>query len=462
MSRPHDPAQVEESVKALFPFPLQGGQADTLTALADYVCTRTAGEVFLLNGYAGTGKTTLMGTFVTAMRKMGCNTVLLAPTGRAAKIFSSYSGQPASTIHRRLYRPVGASGEIRYALAQNTERNTIFIVDEASLIGDATPGRPSLLQHLIQYVLQGYDCGLILMGDTAQLPPVGQLYSAAMQPDRLEALGLKVRMSQLDKPLRQKTQSGILHNLMRVRLHPKGIDHISLRTRSFSDVILLDNYDFEDAYLSSLSKVGKEETIVLTLSNWRANNINQQIRRMYLDVDEELSPGEHIMVTRNNYYWNKADRSGRFIANGDTLRVNWLGPVEERYGYRFAESELTFPDGAFITAKLMLSSLQSDGPTISQYEYNNFYERLMEENTRNDIPFRSDTNEYYQALQIKHAYCMTVHKAQGGQWQHVYIDLSGISSESMGDEEFVRWLYTAMSRTKDRLYLLNPVIPVVE
>lgn len=453
------------SVLGYMPFQLTSGQDMALSRLCQFTFERNPGDVFILNGYAGTGKTSLIGAYVRAMHSSGRKIVLLAPTGRAAKVFGNFASMPASTIHRRLYRPVTAAEGTRYTLAPNRSSNTIFIVDEASLIGDDSDIRKSLLQQLIRYVYSGEDCSLILIGDTAQLPPVGQDSSMAMKPDRLISLGLQPTSVLLSEPVRQARESGILVNATAVRrfitgeVHPK---RLVLDAGNFpSEVTLVAGNELEDFYTSSISEVGHENTIVITRSNWRANMINRDIRFRILDAEEEIGNGEQILITRNNYFWARNSRNA-LLANGDMSTVLWIGSSEERYGLRFADAELMFPNRPDpVAAKIMLSTLEMQSANLPMSQLHQLYGLIMNEK-EGDIGTRiksMDNDPYYNALQVKHAYCVTCHKAQGGQWKHVYIDMAGISPQDFGPE-FYRWLYTALTRATQRVFLINPTLPV--
>lgn len=448
--------------RQFFPFVPTEEQNAVLADLCRFATDRSPGDVFVLNGFAGTGKTTLMGAFVNAVRRSGGKVILLAPTGRAAKVFSNSSSLTASTIHRRLFRPAENGG---YTLALNRSEDTLFVVDEASLISDDRDLRCSLLQLLIRYVNQGSGCGLVLMGDTAQLPPVGQEQSMAMNVNRLVSLGLNPWHHVLSTPLRQAADSGILYNATLVRRFITGEERASeliLEASRFPDeVTVVPGEELEDFYTSSLARAGHEGTIVITRSNWRANLINADIRRRILDAEEETGSGEQLLVTHNNYYWARHERNS-LLANGDMCTVNWIGQTEERFGYRFADAELTFPGRSGpIGAKLLLSSLYLQGPSLSAREMTELHAKVMKsyEGDLTEKMRQADKDPYYNALQIKHAYCVTCHKAQGGQWRHVYIDMAGIRSDAFS-EDFYRWLYTALTRSTERVFLINPTLPI--
>lgn len=448
------------------PFQLTMGQQTALDRLCRFTFDRKPHDVFVLNGYAGTGKTSLMGAYVRAMNKAKHRIVLLAPTGRAAKVFAGFAELPASTIHRRLYRPSTDGSAMRYRLAPNRLTDAVFIVDEASLIGDGADLRSSLLMQLVRYVYSSPGCALVLMGDTAQLPPVGQPRSMAMQEDRLRSMGLNPLSVLLDEPVRQASQSGILVNATRVRRVITGETQAAEMLLSASqfpgEVTVVQGSELEDYYTSSIAEVGHEATTVITRSNWRANLINNEIRYRILDAEEEVGSGERIMITRNNYFWS-ADRRHPLLANGDMATVLWIGQTEEKYGLRFADAEVLLQGHQAPTAvKLMLSTLDMKSPNLSLREMDMLLNYIAGQDAGvPDIRVEiMDKNPYYNALQIKHAYCITCHKSQGGQWKHVYIDMAGINPDEAG-EEFYRWLYTAMTRATERIFLLNPTLNII-
>lgn len=455
-----------ESVVGRLPYTPLPRQYELIRRLSTYAIMRRRNDVFVLNGYAGTGKSSLMGAYVNALADAGMKVVLLAPTGRAAKVFSTFAGLPASTIHRRLYRPCGQPGELRYAMAPNRGENIIFVVDEASMIADDYDERRSLLQQLVKYVYSGNGCGLILMGDTAQLPPVGQPESTAMNPERLVSLGLTPELFMLDKSVRQAALNGILANATMVRRFITGdapVKNLRLVASAYPDEItVVPGDELEDYYTSSIARYGHENTIVITRSNWRANLINRDIRFRILDAEEEVGNGEKLLITRNNYFWARRERH-TLIANGDMATVGWIGSEEEKYGYRFADAELTLPGRSEpLGVKLMLSTLDNDAASLSAAEMMGLYDKVVKscEGELSERMRKANSDPYYNALQIKHAYCVTCHKAQGGQWREVYIDMAGIHTDDLG-ADFYRWLYTALTRSSGHVYLINPTLPVV-
>lgn len=455
---------ITNSAVAKLPFAPLEKQYMLLAALDRFITSPERNLVFILNGYAGTGKTSLAGAFIKTLREFHYPVVLLAPTGRAAKVASAFSGFPASTIHKRLYRGDSSNpANTEFFLAKNELQNAVFIVDEASLISD-TPGiSRSLLYHLIHHVYSSPGCKMILIGDEAQLPPVGQTKSWAMDKRRLEALGLNPIRFTLDQPVRQAQESGILYNAtyIRHRIFNPSAELPYLTTSQFADVIAVSSRDLEDLLSDSWAHVGQDETLIVTRSNRRANDYNRAIRNQIMYAEEPLQRGDRIIISKNDYYWSKKNGLRNFLANGDTVEVTWVGKSEKMYGRFFTELELQLPDGTILSAQVMLRSLISEGPSVPREEMQRFYNRVMEN-------FPGSTSEkikgvmedpYYNALQIKYAYCVTCHKAQGGQWKHVYIDMASIPTDSL-DEDFYRWLYTAFTRATEKVYLINPTIPI--
>ncbi len=451
------------------PYEPTAQQVDVIAALARFCSAQTpADTVFLLNGYAGTGKTSLCAALVKALNTVGTGTVLLAPTGRAAKVFGAFARHPAYTIHRRIYS-VGGNGissERNIRLAENRSVNTVFIVDEASMIGtDSTTG--NLLEHLIHYVYSGVNCRLILLGDTAQLPPVGCESSPAMSVKKLREAGLRVNRAVLTATVRQASDSGILYNATRLR-RVMGLDELPvprLRASCFSDVVCIDGEELEDSLNSAYARDGVNDTILITRSNMRATRFNLAIRSRILYAEEELCRDDLLLVAKNNYFWSKDVKGLDFIANGDTAVVEKLYGTETRYNFRFADVRLYFPDrDVSVDCKVILDTLVSEQASASRAEMLELYEAIVADpaDTEASAATRAANalkSPYFNALQVKYAYAVTCHKAQGGQWSNVYIDLGYIPPESMG-LEFYRWLYTAVTRATKTLYLLNPSIEV--
>lgn len=421
---------------------------------------------FLLNGYAGTGKTSICGALVKTLATIGINCVLLAPTGRAAKVFSSYAQHPAYTIHRKIYKHPGI-GEISAGARQvidNRHRHTIFIVDEASMITGQESNGNNLLEDLIHYVYTGDNCKLMLIGDTAQLPPVGCDFSPAMSAETLRSYGLRVSSAVLTETARQAADSGILYNATWIRraMRRDPMPEPKITTQVFADVKVVDNLDLPEELYAAYGRDGMQETILITRSNQRAAGFNREIRGEVLYLEEELSRGELLIVSKNNYHWTQAIKEIDFIANGDVVEVERVFGTEDKYGFRFADVQLSIPDTEYsFPAKIMLETLSSDTASISHDRLTALYYSIMEDPelfspyTPADARLKAlRSNPYWNALQVKYAYAVTCHKAQGGQWKNVFVDMTYISPDSIG-LEFYRWLYTAVSRAKSRLYIIG-------
>lgn len=448
------------------PFMPNTQQLGLVHALAYFTDQRGPNDVFILNGYAGTGKTSIIGAFVKALKDLKKKTVVMAPTGRAAKVAANLAFGEASTIHKKLFRGNSADpNNSTFFLAPNTDSDTIFIVDEASLITDGNSFQNSLLQQLIRYVYSGKGCSLILLGDNAQLPPVGQSFSQALKPERLKSLGLNPVYFSLQTPARQSVESGILTNATMARkflTENLSIDNFNFFSKGFEDVRFIEANELTDELSSSWARVGKDESIVITRSNFRANMINNTIRRYLLDAESPLIPGERIVISKNDYFWGKENKLKNFIANGEIAQVLRVGAKTKKYGRWFANVELKVPcieDP--IIAEIMLRSLVADGPQIPKEEMERFYNRVLAE-TEGELSFKIKAaleSPFYNALQVKYGYCLTCHKAQGGQWKHVYIDLVGLPPD-FSQSDFFRWLYTAITRATERVYFINSPFPV--
>ena len=427
-------------------------------------------SVFLLKGYAGTGKTSLVSALIQTLPQLRVDTLLLAPTGRAAKVISNYSGRPAYTIHKKIYMTVtDAGGVVRTVRAINKHAYTLFIVDEASMIGlEATSSKHSLLEDLIDYVYDGNHCRLMLIGDTAQLPPVGQSESPALDERYLSAaFGLNVIASELTEVVRQQQLSGILANATTLRNQIAVLSEgeeasLPLFNPNGTDVVRLAGEDLMETLYREYGDYALEQVAIICRSNKRANLFNQGIRNSVLFREEEVNAGDYLMVVKNNYFWLDEDSSIGFIANGDIVEVLSVRNTQELYGFRFADATLRFvdyPDEDPRDCKLMLSTLYSESPSLTTEESEQFYSSVMEDYA--DLPHKADRlremrqNPYYNALQVKFAYALTCHKTQGGQWNTVIVDQGFLPPDMSLDRDFLRWLYTAFTRATDRVYLLN-------
>lgn len=467
-----DSAGFADLIREKLPYAPTSQQMALIHTLADFCMAplSAANEVFLLNGYAGTGKTSVVGALVKALAQVGRRSVLLAPTGRAAKVFSRFAGHPAYTIHRRIYHTDPDSGEFN-SIAENTSRpGTVFIVDEASMIGsDNQATCTSLLDDLIEYVYMPGGCRLILLGDTAQLPPVGCTRSPAMSREVLRAFGLKVTRVVLTATVRQAAESGILYNAtwLRKAMRVEPLPVPLLTIAPFTDVAALEGADVPDEISNAYSRYGIEETIVVTRSNKAATQYNLAIRGRILEREEMLVPGELVMIAKNNYYWTRKIKGFDFIANGDVARVSRVLGVEERGGMKFADVSLVFPDRDIeVEVKVSLDALVSDTPALSREQMQHLAEVAISDPERYP-PFMPVERRLkmlrhdplYNALQIKYAYAVTCHKSQGGQWDSVFVDMGYIPPEARGID-FYRWLYTSVTRAKKEVKFISPRLPL--
>lgn len=436
--------------------------------LSEYLADDDYTRIFVLNGYAGTGKTTLIAALVGALKQLGVKPVLLAPTGRAAKVLSRYAAEPALTIHKRIYRErTNAEYESRFSLNLNSERGAVFIVDEASMLADgrqdgALFGSGSLLDDLVQYVRSGRECRLVLVGDNAQLPPVGSDRSPALDPAAMNRYG-EVVAATLDDVVRQQAESGILFNATLVRcMLENGICAVPRFNLDFPDIEALEGGAFSERLQECYDRYGRDETIVITRSNKRANRYNEGIRRNVLGAEEEIESGDMLMVVKNNYHFTERDKACpmQFVANGDIARLKRLRRFEEFYGFRFAEAVLAFSDydDTELTCKILLDTLASESPSLSREESTRLFYEVEKDymETKSKLKrFREiRENPHFNALQVKFAYAVTCHKAQGGQWKAVFVDRFLFGEEGM-DRDRLRWLYTALTRATERLYLVN-------
>ena len=461
-------------IKTNFPFNPTSQQEKTLELIADFIISGDDKKIFLLCGYAGTGKTTLVSALVRTMEQLGRKTVLLAPTGRAAKVFSTYSGKSAYTIHKWIYRQKSILDASQFSLMENRAVNTLFIVDEASMISNAGVsnfGSGALLDDLVEFVYSGNGCSLLLLGDMAQLPPVGEELSPALSEDYLRSMFLDVTAVELTQVMRQLDGSGILYNATNLREIVCNGDSFSLpkiKLDGFADVCRVQGDELIEAIESSYGDAGMNDTIILCRSNKRANIYNEGIRRRILYREEELNRGDLLMVVKNNYYWREVlgreDKSLLekldFIANGDMAEVIRVGGVEEMYGFRFADVTLSLVDyeDCEIDVKIMLDTLVSESPSLTKEEnerlFNAVWEDYPEIRSKRKRMEQVRNNPYYNAIQVKYGYAVTCHKAQGGQWRRVFLDQGFVSPEMLGTD-YYRWLYTAFTRASEKLYLVN-------
>lgn len=444
-------------------------EQNELIATLSFFCMEAQSDaLMLINGHAGTGKTSLTGALVKALTEANRKTVLLAPTGRAAKVFSEYSGHPAFTIHRKIYRQKSYSPEYgNFSLAENKHTDTIFIVDEASMIPNSSNegamfGTGCLLDDLVHYVYSGVRCHLILLGDNAQLPPVGFTDSPALSLEQLRGYGLKIYVSYLTKIARQAEESGILHNASILRHNmgnPNGLAKPRLCLAMFDDIEALSGEFMAEVISDCYDRDGLNETIVITRSNKRATQFNTGIRNTILYREDELVSGDILLVAKNNYFWSEQYETLDFIANGDVARVSRVWNTEKRYGLKFANVTLEFPDhnNIEVEAKVVLDALISDSPALNREQnqqlFNDIYHELEGDKRTRYQALKK--NEYFNALQVKYAYTVTCHKAQGGQWKNVFIDMGYIPEDALNSLDFYRWLYTAITRARAHVYLIN-------
>lgn len=457
-----------DKIVSNLPYTPTEDQFNMLNQLVDFLFLKNETSLFLLKGYAGTGKSSLIGGVVQTIRELNQKVVLLAPTGRAARVFAQYSGMEAQTIHRKIYRQKTYSSEnFEFTTNRNPHKDTLFIVDEASMISNqqvegATSSHGQLLDDLMEYVYSSDNCRLILLGDTAQLPPIGQSLSPAMDKGYLEGYGMDVVEATLTKVVRQAEESGILRNatLLRDRMSEENVyDLPRMELDGFKDIKAVSGEDFLELLNDSFRKVGEEEVLIITRSNKRANLYNNGVRARVLYREDEISSGDLLLIAKNNYALGEEYPELGFIANGETAEILRVRKQQEIYGSRFAEVTLRLIDRDLtVDAKVNIDTLHSETAALSQAQQSKLFYAIAED-YRYDYPEnvvirKIKKDPFYNALQVKYAYCMTCHKAQGGQWKHIYIDLGNLNPEYMG-LDFYRWLYTAMTRATERLYLVN-------
>ncbi len=455
--------QLYNHILSSLPFTPSDEQHECIKRLCDFSIIPIDHKVFLLTGYAGTGKTTVISAYINALKRLNHNIVLMAPTGRAAKVLSRYSDTPATSIHKAIYRQKSA-GSSEFALNYNKYKNTIFIVDEASMISNLPSvnsnfGSGQLLFDLVEFVYTGDNCQMILLGDQAQLQPIGETTSPALDIHNLQCLGLDVYTYELTEVLRQNSDSGILHNATTIRHAIANPLPPPIFTLTFPDVLRVGGEDLIDHICSSYSSVGIENTTIITYSNKRSILFNRGVRNQVMYKEDELSNGDFLVITRNNYFWSEPYDGLDFIANGETAEIVRLGKHYEIYGLRYVDVSLRLTSYDMdIDARILIDSLYTD----TQTAVNSLNQKILEEATLDypDITTKKELwkelrkNNFVNALQVKFAYSITCHKAQGGQWPHVYID-QGYLPDGVVDGGYYQWLYTAITRAEEKLFLVN-------
>jgi len=461
--------RIATQIYAKICFEPTNSQKKIVEKLAQYLSDDDFSRIFLLNGFAGTGKTTLISALVSALKELKIKPVLLAPTGRAAKVLARYCNHEAHTIHKRIYRQrTNADYESKFTLDFNREQGAVFIVDEASMLSDTTTGEGtifgsgSLLEDLVDYVRSGRACRLILAGDSAQLPPVGCDSSPALDPTAVARYG-EVVCGQMDEVVRQQMQSGILFNATRVRrMLEDRICEVPKFEMNYPDFEAVDGCDFMDRLQDAYARYGREEVIVVTRSNKRANRYNEGIRRYVLGAEEEIESGDRLMVVKNNYHYAgaEADAAMNFIANGDIARLVRLRRFEDFYGFHFADAVLSFADygDTEVACKILLDTIRSESPSLTRDESSRLFYEVEKDyaDTKSRIKRYREIREnpHFNAVQVKFAYAVTCHKAQGGQWRAVFVDRCLFGDEPM-TRDLLRWLYTALTRATEKIYLVN-------
>jgi len=464
--------QMEKEILAHFQYEPTTDQLSLIKELVRFVEREDQASLFLLKGYAGTGKTTIISSLVKMLGQLSAKPVLLAPTGRAAKVLAAYSGEQAYTIHKKIYRvQTRPDGTIEMALQTNKYKNTLFLVDEASMIsyGKETGqgnlfGSANLLDDLVKYIYSGRNCRLILIGDTAQLPPVHLSESPALNPLWLKnKYHLSIYTFEMRQVVRQSSESGILYNatLLRNMLLQNNNTHPAFKTEGFPDFIRLNHETAGEQIMQSFNRNNLQDSLVICRSNKRANLFNHNIRQRVLFMEEEINSGDMLMVVKNNYYWlNESDDAG-FLANGDLLSINRIQRNEHLYGFRFSDiqaSMIDYHDQPELDVKIMLDTLNTNEAALNEGDYRRLFDAISED--YQDLPDKRSrmnkikANEYYQALQVKFGYALTCHKSQGGQWRHVFIDM-GYMPGMTADKEYFRWLYTAITRAREKVFLMN-------
>ena len=459
---------ISHQIYAKLSFEATNNQKKIIEKLSDWLADDDFSSIFLLNGYAGTGKTTIIASLVAALRDMGIKPILLAPTGRAAKVLARYSGYEAHTIHKRIYRERSITDyESKFSLDYNRERGAIFIVDEASMLSSSTTegaafGSGNLLDDLVEYVRSGKQCRLMLVGDDAQLPPVGDDFSPALDPIELRQYG-EVVYATMDEVVRQSHDSGILFNATMLRcMLENRIYEIPRFDMSYPDFRHVEGGELLEELQDCYDRYGRDETILITRSNKRANRYNEGIRRHTLSAEEEIESGDMLMIVKNNYFYAERDKESpmSFVANGDVIRLRRIRRYEDFYGFRFVEASVQFPDydDYEMEVKLLLDTIASESPSLTREQSHQLF--IEVEKDYEDIKSKAKRyraireNPHFNAMQIKFAYAVTCHKSQGGQWKAVFVDRCLFGEEPMS-KDLLRWLYTAITRATERLYLVN-------
>ncbi len=457
-------------IRSKFPFQPTEKQDIVLLQLSEFIFNNNPNALYLLKGFAGTGKTSIIGTIVSNLWQAKVSAVLLAPTGRAAKVISNYSKKEAFTIHKKIYFPKKEKGGgVKFVMQPNKHRNTIFIVDEASMIPDIPADSKlfengSLLDDLMQYVYSGHKCKLLLIGDTAQLPPVKSDLSPALNADKLDLnYNKQVNTIELDEVVRQEEDSGILENATELRsvLETSFYDSFKFNVSPFKDIVrLIDGHDIMDAINESYDNGGYEETAIIVRSNKRANLYNQQIRSRILLNESELSAGDYLMVVKNNYHWIKPTTEAGFIANGDIIEVLEIFSIKELYGFKFAEVKVKmvdYPRMSPFETVLLLDTISSESASLTYEESNRLYQEVAKDYANETSNYKRfmgvKKNKFFNALQVKFSYAITCHKSQGGQWNTIFVEQPYLPNGP--DKDYIRWLYTAITRAKEKLYLIG-------
>ena len=459
---------IKSQIYSKFSFTPTKGQNKIIENLANWISEPEYDSVFILNGYAGTGKTTLISAFATTLAELRIKPILLAPTGRAAKVVAQMTGMPAHTIHKKIYRQKSlADAEARFMLNFNKEKDAVFIVDEASMIADYSMdgsvfGSGSLLDDLFEYVRSGERCRVMFVGDAAQLPPVGHDLSPALNPERMKVYG-PVIYETLDEVVRQQMDSGILFNATMVRcMLDAGIYEIPLFDTSYPDFEAISGAEVLERVEECYSRYGRDDVIVITRSNKRANRFNEGIRRLTLCAEEAIESGDMLMVVKNNYHFTEREEDCKidFVANGDTARLMRIRRYHDLYGFRFADAVLRFADydDYELDCKILLDTLTSEAPALTAEQNKSLFTAIEEDyldvTSKRERYKKIRDDAYYNAMQVKFAYAVTCHKAQGGQWSAVFVDKMLFGDEEMS-RDMLRWLYTAITRATEKLYLVN-------